>query len=323
MCNDDLLFDKNLTKGLSTVITLKVVLDNIEINIESLKKEISNIASNYPYIIDCYFNIYINDFLGIEKIEKEINQLIVLVKEFRFGVSLKIPIIHIFFSALDNYEKLFRIVTKYNDIYGFMNLVAVIKLQSIENYEQVIMRCREFANRNFMSFKTLFYLECIKEYPIVLSIIKKIQCLLYNREFDFWVYLGKGFSQKPEWCEKNIISILKLPCLLMENINLLPTGIVDILYCAKKISSIDFFTKKDVTCYAKQLIRFVVFSRNSSYIFDCKEGIFNQESSMDINENLVRFIIKNIKLFFNSNESNVAAAKVRTAMSDFIDHEVI
>jgi hypothetical protein len=51
MCNDDLLFDKNLTKGLSTVITLKVVLDNIEINIESLKKEISNIASNYPLFL--------------------------------------------------------------------------------------------------------------------------------------------------------------------------------------------------------------------------------------------------------------------------------
>jgi hypothetical protein len=146
---------------------------------------------------------------------------------------------------------------------------------------------------------------------------------MYNSNLNFGVYLGEEFSQKLEWYEKNIISLLKLPFLFAENINLLPPGVVDILYCTKMLSSIDFLTENNETFYVKQLIRFVVLSRNGSYIFNIAEGVFNQEPSMNINENFVRFVIQNIKLFINLNGSNSALTKVRTAMSDFIDYEAI
>jgi hypothetical protein len=162
MYNDDSFFDKKLKKGLSTVITLKVVLDKVQIDIESLKKEIGNIVSKYPYIIDCYLNIYLNSSLGIEKIENNINQLMKLVKEFRFGVSLKIPIVHIFFSVSNDYEKLFEIASRYNDINGFINLVAVIKPEFMEDCEQVIMHCRELSSRDFITFKTFFIWRVLK-----------------------------------------------------------------------------------------------------------------------------------------------------------------
>lgn len=304
----------------ASTLNLRIRFENYS-NRDHLIDELRKIISWFPLMLDLNISVHLQGTYGHE-FNEGLSFLLTDLQNIRFGASKKVPAVYLFSSVSCNKESFLRLLNQYNTIDDFIHLVSVIEEDSLntELLEERIHEYKIIADSLFLNNQALFSIDFFNSYTAMMEFVKRIKGKYFYNGFIYWIYL-KNTSMNNKNNYKQLLDIFNLPKFSLNYTHHLPSGLLDILFCAEKVLCDQGRDTKDYETLLNRLVAANDLFRHNCYCFNNETLFFERESSgADID--LMAFLVENIPAIRDVKVQDKTWVKVRSAMADFVNKEI-